>query len=854
MKKILIVLSLLFLGIFTQAQNGLEKIVVEKYYITNTADSIANDNNGTNTTGSLNVGSVTYRIYADMLPGYKFQSAYGTTNHNLKFTTSTYFYNDINNGTYYPVYTKTKFKQFTTGIDSWISVGAACGGNFGVLKTDDNTTLNALTISNGSLTNNDPKMGIPLYTRDGLLSGSPVTTVSIAGMDATIPADNGVLDVFDTQETANSFILTGSAWSSQSGSLGVNADTNRVLIAQITTNGAFHYELNIQIGTPSLGIEQYVSSNPVLVNLGPYGIQMERTIPSLTGTYNVAPIVSITSPSNNAYSYSGVATPITAAASDLDGTVTQVEFFVDGSSIGVSTSTYTVNYTGVTGTHTLTAIATDNDGYTTTSSPVTLICVPQNSTWSGAVSNAWSNAANWDYLPVAFSNVIIPVTTNYPTVSGATTINNLTLESNASGTASLLDNNLLTVNGTANVKLYITGNKWHMLSIPVQSATSNVFHLGLGQADMYVKGYVAGNWGSLITNTSTPLIPGIGYAVWADTQTSSTPNPTVIFNGSLNTGNQALATEVAWTLVGNPYTSSLDWNTINSLNTEGQVVRVWNDALQLYTSFQNGGISLNGGSQYLSPMQAFFVKGLNTNGINLTNANRVHNNQAFQKSSNIINNLVKIKAQRSTYSDEIAFAYNTNATNNYDNLYDASKLFSTENNIPQVYTLADNNELSINAFGSLPAAFPVNIKIGFADNVVLTATEFSNFDASVSIILEDILSGTFHDLRQNPVYAFSASANENANRFILHFGMAPNSINEASIDNTSIYAYEKTIYVNSNNKVKEISIYNMLGQLITSKLCNGNEINSISINKASAFYMVRVITDKTTYSEKVFIK
>ncbi|MFZ4741474.1 MAG: T9SS type A sorting domain-containing protein, partial [Bacteroidales bacterium] len=152
------------------------------------------------------------------------------------------------------------------------------------------------------------------------------------------------------------------------------------------------------------------------------------------------------------------------------------------------------------------------------------------------------------------------------------------------------------------------------------------------------------------------------------------------------------------------------------------------------------------------------------------------------------------------------------------------------------------------------AAIPVNIKLGVADNVSLTASEFNNFDSNVSIKLEDVLTGNIQDLRQNPVYSFAASANENANRFVLHFGMSSNSINETSNNNTNIYAYGKTIYVNTTESVKEISVYNMLGQQITSKVGNNKEINSIAINKASAFYMVRVITDKATYCEKVFIK
>ncbi|NVN94128.1 MAG: T9SS type A sorting domain-containing protein [Bacteroidetes bacterium] len=850
MKKILLGLSLILISIFSQAQNGLEQIIVEKYYVANAADSAwYMDNVG----GILPVGSITYRLYADMRPGYNLQMVSGNANHNLKFHTSTTFFNDENYGSTTPNFTFINAKKGTTMIDSWITIGGAITGGssnkkIGVLKTTD--TDGAVANTNSILQNNDPKAGIAINEADGLMAGS-IPSITMVGFGTGSADANSLNNALNTSGF-NDFTVNASAWSVLGGAQGLDTN-NRVLIGQFTTDGIFHYELNVQIGTPTGGVEVYVSINPLTPNGNG---QNEITIPSLTGTYNVAPSVSITSPANNTYSFNGISIPITASASDLDGSVKKVEFFVDGTSVGIdSVAPYTVNYTSVIGTHAITAKATDNDGYVTTSTIVTLNVVPQNSTWTGAVSNVWTNAANWDYLPASISNVIIPVvTTNYPTVNTATTINNLTLESNATGTASLLDNSLLTVNGTANVKLYVTGNKWHMLSIPVQSATSGVFHLGSGQADIYVKGFTAGNWTSLITNTTTPLVPTKGYAIWADTQTGSTPNPTISFTGTINTGNQPIATETAWTLIGNPYTSSLDWSTIGLSNVEGQAVRVWNHALQLYSTYSVIGGSVNGGSQYLSPMQAFFVKGLNTNGINLTNANRVHNNQGFQKSTNTINNLVKIKAQRGTYTDEINVVYNTIATNNFDELYDASKLFVTDNNIPQIYTLADNNDLSINIFGTLPAAIPINIKLGVADNVSLTASEFNNFDSNVSIKLEDVLTGNIQDLRQNPVYSFAASANENANRFVLHFGMSSNSINETSNNNTNIYAYGKTIYVNTTESVKEISVYNMLGQQITSKVGNNKEINSIAINKASAYYMVRVITDKATYCEKVFIK
>ncbi|WP_258105687.1 RICIN domain-containing protein [Marinoscillum sp. MHG1-6] len=86
---------------------------------------------------------------------------------------------------------------------------------------------------------------------------------------------------------------------------------------------------------------------------------------------NAPPTVSITSPANGSTFDDGTSVSITASASDSDGSVTQVEFFVDGVSIGIDNSSpYVVNWTIGVGTYSLTAVATDDDLATTTSATV----------------------------------------------------------------------------------------------------------------------------------------------------------------------------------------------------------------------------------------------------------------------------------------------------------------------------------------------------------------------------------------------------------------------------------------------------------------------------------------------------
>lgn len=64
---------------------------------------------------------------------------------------------------------------------------------------------------------------------------------------------------------------------------------------------------------------------------------------------------------------------ISADASDSDGSITQVEFFVDGNSIGTdSSSPYAVDWTVAVGNSEITAVATDNESASTTSSIVNI--------------------------------------------------------------------------------------------------------------------------------------------------------------------------------------------------------------------------------------------------------------------------------------------------------------------------------------------------------------------------------------------------------------------------------------------------------------------------------------------------
>ncbi len=358
MKKIIFGLGLSLAGLFASAQNGLEGIIVEKYYVSNAADAAGSSAAGA---GNLPVGSVTYRIYADMLPGYKVQALFGTPTHTLQLSSSTSFYNNELGGLPTGNVPFAQLKNDTRALDSWFSVGsAATGNNYGVLKTEDNGLANLLPIaSNPLLKNVDPTAGIALSVQDGIIAGATAPqAVTFVGLSLGVANE---LDVFDALNVSGSlgnlFTTTNGSIAALAGASGPIPATNRILLGQFTTDGVFSFELNLQIGTPTGGTEQYVALNPV---------GAEISIPSMKGTFgaaNAAPIATLTAPAASVNVTTGTLVALAATATDADGTVASVEFFAGATSLGVdNTAPFTASYTAAAGTVAITARATDNLG------------------------------------------------------------------------------------------------------------------------------------------------------------------------------------------------------------------------------------------------------------------------------------------------------------------------------------------------------------------------------------------------------------------------------------------------------------------------------------------------------------
>ena len=237
---------------FVYSQDGLEGIILEKFYI-----STKDDNSKPELSGHLAPGSITYRIYVDLKPGYTFQAAYGTPNHELYIKSTNLFYNHVEYGAEYPNRIPLRtYSRNTSRLDSWLSVGGAGENQIGVLKSEDDT-LNVFKTSGAYLKNHSKKMVISLEVVDGMKEQYNLTFPTFYQMDSTIKG-------LGTITNTNTISTNNGAWASMGkGSQGADSLSNKILIAQLTTDGKLSYQLNLLIGTPNGKSEKYVANNPI---------------------------------------------------------------------------------------------------------------------------------------------------------------------------------------------------------------------------------------------------------------------------------------------------------------------------------------------------------------------------------------------------------------------------------------------------------------------------------------------------------------------------------------------------------------------------------------------------------------
>lgn len=385
----------------------------------------------------------------------------------------------------------------------------------------------------------------------------------------------------------------------------------------------------------------------------------------------------------------------------------------------------------------------------------------------------------------------------------------------------------------------------------------------------------------VVANAGTIMTSGVGY------RAATIDGNRLIYSGTPLSGDvldvpitDAVAGK-AWNLIGNPYSSYLDFDTFFNANlsqfdaagpfqaiygydgsaTNGWVV--WNLA-----TIADGAVT-----ELIAPGQGFFVKSQAGGGLVdfTTSMRRSGTSDDFIQGRNaspldVALNKLTLTSATNTANTSIYFIEGT--TRGLDAGYDAGAYGGTGEGGFLIYTnLVENNEGLDIALQSLPyndfndVVIPVGVKAlaGSALTIGLENSSYSPIPSNVNVYLDDTLLNT-STLLNSSDYTFTPTENLfGTGRFFLRYsadtlGLNPNeTLNELIIyTNNSKEIVIKGLLTDAT--VSEL--YDIQGRLVLSgdldqsSLTNNIDVSSMS----SGIYIIKVSNDNSTKTQKLIIK
>jgi hypothetical protein len=465
------------------------------------------------------------------------------------------------------------------------------------------------------------------------------------------------------------------------------------------------------------------------------------------------------------------------------------------------------------------------------------------------------------------------------TVSGTMTnsagATGFVLQSDAAGTASFLHQ---TDNVTATVERYISGaaEGWHFLSSPVSDQAidgdwlpAGTYGNGTGY-DLYAWNEPTNCWIYKLNTTTTvnwtTVHPGTDFTVGRGYLYSvQETNPGKEFTGYLNNGsvNYPLTSESedlslkGFNLVGNPYPSSIDWVAASGWSRSdlvssgsGYDMWIWNPTANNYgvcNSFT--GTGTNSVTQYIAPMQGFFVLAENAGSLDMDNMVRVHDGAANWFKNSVYNTpMVSVGVQSETdkSSDEVQLQFGYSA-----NRKGAEKLFSHVLTAPSLYTPFNHENYSVRYLTDTEdnPTVPVFFKPGRdGEYTLLCNFDNSNFEI---VMLEDRQMNYLLNLKDKNRYSFLSSATDDPDRFVLHFGPEKTDIHELP---ARIYSDDTQLNIDLTlvNNETTILIYDALGRVLLKEELPGLTQHKLSLKSPPQILIVQLRNQQGAISRKVF--
>lgn len=493
-----------------------------------------------------------------------------------------------------------------------------------------------------------------------------------------------------------------------------------------------------------------------------------------------------------------------------------------------------------------------------------------------------SDINSGNFLDITRSLYILPISRLEVKTGGQLTVGNkldvlstgqLNLKSTSSVTGSLIVDGAST--GNVTMERYFPGaslQNWHMVAGPMTNMAISGSGFDPGDDDDFYAWNEPspGTWvnykvttGDLTfagVNGGDNFAPGKGYLVAYNLE-----NPTKTFTGTLNSGNQPFILKnsgskdwtytTGWNLLGNPYSSSIDWN----LATRNQFQ---DEFAYVYDPNKGGGegfVNINGASSpaYIAPNQGFFVIAKpesHNQTFTFTNAIQAHGG-AYMKADTDEQKMV-LRLSDEQYYDEIQLRLSTQSTYNRDR-EDAIKMYSFNPVVPQLLSYsADLIPLAVNTIpqAGTEKSISLGIRAPKAGAYTLSISEMNQPFSSNGIYLEDLLLNSWHKLSES-VYSFTSQEGDISDRFVIHFGVVGIEQPTSTNDIIQLWTADHTIcLLNSTNLEGKVSVVNMYGQKVFEAPLNRNVNQQINLMAPAGYYIVNIVTKNGVVNKKVYLK
>lgn len=389
------------------------------------------------------------------------------------------------------------------------------------------------------------------------------------------------------------------------------------------------------------------------------------------------------------------------------------------------------------------------------------------------------------------------------------------LNADSAGYAQLIGS----VSGESSVETYITHSsaRWFNISFPVNATLNNVKVDNGGsiltgadgnssQVNIY---YYDATTEDNTTNQGTwTQVPnklaeseGVGYSIYLGPGNfGSLPVTVSSTGGSLIDGAQTIVTgfvgsggsnNEGWNFIPNPYPSSINWSALRALNAHLNSTYYIGNGDGSIASY-NGVVGISGGADstptnYVAPMQSFFVQLSSSGNISMTNAIRSLDEEPekYKLQPDFLKLLVETDS--GTFKDEVVIGFRNDYTDGFDHDFDGYKRKHQNLDFHNIYATTNSKAYVFYGISDQFSYKQVTIAFDAANNgSYKIAGDLDQISSDWKVLLEDKLTGGISDLRSKD-YRFIHDTSYSKDRFVLHINQP--SFDDEEFEKENIYAF-----------------------------------------------------------------